>query len=111
MLFLSDLPHLKLLFYIVSTIIKVLIITSRQFLYPLHVEHGRLWRQPLLHCFFDVIIVVGTLASKAHPQAQEQMSHLALGLGYGWGVGGWWGLQFERSCAAKHRHEAAQVHE
>jgi hypothetical protein len=108
MLFLSDSPYLKLLFYTVSTIIKAPIITGRQFLYPLHVEHGRLWRQPLLHCFFDIIIVEGTLASKAHPQAQEQTSHLALGLGYGWG---WWGLQFERSCAAKHCHEAAKVHE
>jgi hypothetical protein len=38
MLFLSDSPYLKLLFYIVSTIIKAFIITGHQFLYPLLVE-------------------------------------------------------------------------
>jgi hypothetical protein len=68
MLFLSDSPYLKLLFYIVSTIIKAFIISGHQFLYPLLVERGRLWRQPLLHCFFEE-----TLASKELLQAQEQM--------------------------------------
>jgi hypothetical protein len=43
MLFLSDSPYLKLLSYIVSTIIKAFIITGHQFLYPLLVERGRHW--------------------------------------------------------------------
>ena len=42
MLFLSHSPYLKLLFYIVSTIIKAFIITGHQFLYPLLAERGRL---------------------------------------------------------------------
>jgi hypothetical protein len=42
MLFLSDSPYLKLLFYIVSTIIKVFIIIGHQFLYPLLAECGYL---------------------------------------------------------------------
>jgi hypothetical protein len=44
MLFLSDLPLLKLLFYIVSTVVKAFVITGHQFMYPL-VERGRLWPQ------------------------------------------------------------------
>jgi hypothetical protein len=46
MLFLSDSPYLKLLFYVISTIIKAFIITGHQFLYPRLVERGRLWRHP-----------------------------------------------------------------
>jgi hypothetical protein len=41
-LFLSDLLYLKLLFYIVSTIIKAFIVTGQQFLYPVLIERGRL---------------------------------------------------------------------
>jgi hypothetical protein len=73
MLFLTDLPYLKLLFYIFSIIIKAFIIKGHQFLYPLLVEHGHLWRQPLLHSFFDVVIVEEMLASKELLQVQEQM--------------------------------------
>jgi hypothetical protein len=62
-LFLSNLPYLKLLFYTVSTIIKAFSITTHQFLYPLLVERGYLQRQLLLHCFFDVIIIENMLAS------------------------------------------------
>jgi hypothetical protein len=42
MLFLSDSPYFKLLFYVVSTINKTFIITGHQFLYLLIVESGRL---------------------------------------------------------------------
>ena len=42
MLFLSDSPYLKLLSYIVSTIIKAFIM-GHQFLHPLLTECGRLW--------------------------------------------------------------------
>ena len=42
MLFLSHSPYLKLLFYIVFTIIKTFIIKWHQFLYPLFVERSRL---------------------------------------------------------------------
>ena len=45
MLFLSDSPHLKLFFHIVSTIIKAFITTGHQFLYPLLIERGRLTPQ------------------------------------------------------------------
>ena len=45
MLFLSGSPYRKLLLYIVSTIINAFMITVHQFLYPLLVERGRLWRQ------------------------------------------------------------------
>ena len=44
MLLLSDSPYIKLLFHIVSTIIKAFIRTGHQFLYLLLVELGRLWR-------------------------------------------------------------------
>ena len=47
MLFLSDSPYLKLLFYVVSTTIKASVITGHQFLYPLLVERGLLWRMPV----------------------------------------------------------------
>jgi hypothetical protein len=40
-LFLSNSPHLKLLFYTVSATIKAFTTTGHQFLYPLLVESGR----------------------------------------------------------------------
>jgi hypothetical protein len=73
MLFLSDSPYFKLLFYIVFTIIKTFIIVGHQFLYPLLVEPGRLWRQQLLYCLCDAIISEETVANKKLLEAQEQM--------------------------------------
>ena len=102
MLFLSDSPYLKLLFYIVPVIIKTFIITEHQFRYPLPGERGRLWRHSLLHAREQMKVtwryvwaVRGRGRGKGRRIVPSQMT--------------WWGLEFEQRWVAEHCHEATQV--
>ena len=61
MLFLLDSPYPKLLFYMISTIIKAFIMTGHQFLYPVLVERGRPWLQTAVRfaarhaCYHEIV--------------------------------------------------------